>query len=242
MFENRVAIVTGAAMGIGKAVAAQLAQKGARVIAVDYDAEALVRLKEEFAQQEIEITAAVGDVSNETQVWEIVRKVENEFGRVDILVNNAGIWRCDQGEFAQSDSAAWQKKINVNILGTMYFTRAVLNGMLERRYGRVVNIASVAGVYGNRNMVDYSMTKGAIIAFTTALAKEVSEFAVTVNAVSPGNILTAPGKEKSNERLSFMRRSGSTEECANVVCFLASDDASYVSGQNYLVDGCRASM
>ena len=241
-FENRVAIVTGAAVGIGQAVAAQLAQEGAKVIAVDYDAEALTRLSEDFAGQGLEVATVVGDVSDEAQVCAIVRKIENEFGRVDILVNNAGIWRCDQGEFAQSDSAAWKKKIDVNILGTMYFTRAVLNGMLERRYGRVVNIASVAGVYGNRNMVDYSMTKGAIIAFTTALAKEVSEFGVTVNAVSPGNILTRPGVEKSNKVLSFMRRSGSTQECANVVCFLASDDASYVSGQNYLVDGCRASM
>ena len=117
----------------------------------------------------------------------------------------------------------------------------VLPGMLERHYGRIVNISSVAGVYGIGNMTDYSMTKGAINGFTLALAKEVTEHGVTVNAVAPGNIITA-SHENNNPTLSFAGRSGTSEECANVICFLASDAASYVSGQVYQVDGCRKRM
>ena len=134
------------------------------------------------------------------------------------------------------------EKIEINVLGTMYFTRALIANMIQNRYGRVVNVSSVAGVYGIRNMVDYSTTKGAINAFTLALAKEVTEFGVTVNSVSPGNILSDSNLEKDNPELSFAGRSGTNKECADVICFLASEKASYVSGQNYIVDGCRKKM
>jgi NAD(P)-dependent dehydrogenase (short-subunit alcohol dehydrogenase family) len=123
----------------------------------------------------------------------------------------------------------------------MYMTKAVLGGMIARGYGRIVNLASVAGVYGNRNMVDYSTTKAAIIGFTKALAKEVSEAGVTVNAVSPGSI-NSEEEYRNNTELSFIGRTGTVDECANVITFLCSDAASYVSGQNYQVDGCRKKM
>ena len=141
-----------------------------------------------------------------------------------------------------STKTAEKKKIEINVLGTMYFTRALIASMIQNRYGRVVNVSSVAGVYGIRNMVDYSTTKGAINAFTLALAKEVTEFGVTVNSVSPGNILSDSNLEKDNPELSFAGRSGTNKECADVICFLASEKASYVSGQNYIVDGCRKKM
>lgn len=239
-FEHRVAVVTGAAAGIGQAVAARLAKEGAKVIAVDAAAQPLAQLVQDFSHNGWEVMGCVGDVGDEARVQQIIRQAQDTCGRIDILINNAGIWRGGYGDFSQSESAAWRKKIDVNILGTMYFTRAVVNGMLHQRYGRIVNVASVAGVYGIRTMVDYSMTKGAVIAFTAALAKEVADQGVTVNAVSPGNILSDPVRETSNTHLSHMRRSGSVEECASVICFLASEEASYVSGQNYLVDGCRA--
>ena len=180
-FKNRVAIVTGAAAGIGKAVAAHLAREGAQVVAVDYDAQALAQLVQEFSCNGWEVTDFVGDVSNEAWVQAIVQQVQNIHGRIDILVNNAGIWRENSGEFAQSDSAVWRKKIDVNILGTMYFTRAVINGMLNQRYGRIINVASVAGVYGIRTMADYSMTRASLR--LPLHWPKVAEHHVTVNAV-----------------------------------------------------------
>ena len=160
------------------------------------------------------------------------------FGGIDILVNNAGIFRAHYQPFKDQISAYWKQKIEINILGTMYCTHAVMPGMMERRYGRIINVSSVAGVYGLRNMVDYSMTKGAVIAFTKALAKELGPSNITVNAVAPGNISTY----SELPELSFLGRSGTAEECANVITFLASDEASFVSGQNYQVDGCRRTM
>ncbi len=241
-FHDKIAIVTGATRGIGKEIAYQLATQGATVVAVGSNQAGLDALVEDASSKNINLIPFVCDVSDEDRVNEVAKEVLDIFGRVDILVNNAGLWRSGNALFAESRSEYWRRKIDINILGTMYFTHAVINSMIEHKYGRIINIASVAGVYGIRTMTDYSMTKGAIIAFTTALAKEVTEYGVTVNAVSPGNILSDTSKESDNQRLSFMRRSGTNAECANVVTFLASDAASYVSGQNYLVDGCRAAM
>ena len=241
-FDGKIAVVTGATRGIGREIAYQLAQRGATVVALGSNEASVASLAEDARSKNIKLDTAVCNVADENAVKKTAAAVLGRYGRVDILVNNAGLWRSGNALFAESDSENWRKKIDINILGTMYITRAVINSMIENRYGRVINIASVAGVYGIRTMTDYSMTKGAIIAFTTALAKEVTEYGVTVNAVSPGNILSDSEKESDNARLSFMRRSGTNEECANVVTFLASDEASYVSGQNYLVDGCRAAM
>ena len=241
-FDGKIAVVTGATRGIGREIAYQLAQRGATVVALGSGESSVAALAEDARCKNIKLDTAVCNVADENAVNTAAAAVLEKYGRVDILVNNAGLWRSGNALFAESDSENWRKKIDVNILGTMYFTRAVINSMIEHRYGRIINVASVAGVYGIRTMTDYSMTKGAIIAFTTALAKEVTEYGVTVNAVSPGNILSDSEKESDNARLSFMRRSGTNEECANVVTFLASDEASYVSGQNYLVDGCRAAM
>ena len=240
-FKGKVALVTGAAAGIGRAVLLQLAAGGATVIAVDRDEEGVKNVAEEARALGTEVYSASVDVSREDCVGRMIENLLRDCGRIDILVNNAGIWRTGHGPFAESDSATWRQKIDVNILGTMYITRAVLPSMIERGYGRIVNLSSVAGVYGNRNMVDYSMTKAAILGFTLALAKEVGEHGVTVNAVSPGNI-NSEWERRNNTELSFLGRSGSSDECANVITFLCSDAASFVSGQNYLVDGCRKKM
>ena len=138
--------------------------------------------------------------------------------------------------------ADWKRFIDVNVMGTVYFTHAVLPGMLERGWGRVINVASVAGVYGNANMVHYSATKGAVIAFTRALAKEVTDKGVLVNAVSPGSVSSSADPDMdayTPSALSFMGRTGTDRENANLICFLASDEASYISGQNIQIDGCR---
>lgn len=239
-FDQKVIIVTGAAAHIGRAVSLTFAQGGAKVALVDYDKKGIENVEAEILQRGGTALAFHCDVSDEERVKEVVRQVEAIWGRVDVLVNNAGLWRCDIGPFAESSSASWKKKIDVNLYGVMYFTRAVLPGMIERQYGRIVNLGSVAGVYGNRNMVDYSMTKGAIIAFTKALAKEVAAFGITVNTVSPGNVAEDAGGDHPD--LSFIPRSGTPQENADLICFLASDKAAYISGQNYLIDGCRKAM
>ena len=127
-------------------------------------------------------------------------------------------------------------------MGTVHCTKAVLGQMLENGYGRIINVASVAGVYGNANMVHYSATKGAIIALTKALAKEVADKGVTVNAVSPGSVSPAENRDidyTQPSELSFMGRTGTDRENADLICFLASEQAGYISGQNIQIDGCR---
>ncbi len=241
-FSEKTVLVTGAANGIGRAAALQFALEGASLAVTDVDADGLNTLSHALEDMGTQTLASICDVSNEEAVQETVARFLKQFGKIDVLVNNAGIYRDSAPEFVDSESSQWKRKIEINILGTMYMTHAVLPDMLKRGYGRIVNLASVAGVYGIRRMVDYSMTKGAIMSFTKALAKEVTPSGVTVNAVSPGTINVTGKPEHDIPNYSFKGRSGTPEECAAVILFLASDEASYVSGQNWQVDGCRKMM
>jgi len=175
------------------------------------------------------------NIADENAVREAAALAIRTFGQIHILINNAAIMPI--AEFENTTSDDWKRVIDVNILGTMYPTHALLPHMLSNGYGRIVNIGSVAGHYGISYFVDYSMSKGAVISFTKALAKAVTNKGITVNCVSPGTIHENPLHSSGN--LSYMGRCGSPEECANLIIFLASDDANYISGQNYLVDGCR---
>lgn len=231
-FAGKVALVTGATKGIGKAVTDIFIRQGGTVIAVGLNGSALEALKEEYGEKLLSYQC---DVADEQAVRDLVKAAIDKTGRIDILINNAGIYMEDKAPFVQQNSSIWKKKIDINILGTLYMTHAVLPHMIAQRGGRIVNVASVAGIYGIRDMVDYSLTKGAILSFTTSLAREVGEYNITVNAVSPGNINTY----NDLPELSYMNRSGTPEECANVIAFLASDEASFVSGSNYVVDGSR---
>lgn len=237
-FSGRTAFVTGVSHGIGRAIALGLAEKQAKLFVCDIDKTALEDTAETARALGARVESRCLDVSDEAAVNTAMENAIQTFGKIDILINNAGIYNTFD-LFQDSDPNDWKKKIEVNILGTMYPTKAVLNHMIANRYGRIVNIGSVAGVYGIPNMTDYAMTKGAVIAFTKSLAKEVAPFGVTVNAVSPGSI-SVNGSDMPEH--SFTGRAGTPKECANVVLFLASDEASYVSGQNYLVDGCRKKM
>ena len=245
-FNGKTALVTGAAIGIGKATALTFAQNGAKVIIVDMDEERLQGVKNEIEQMGAEALAYVCDVSDEQKVNEITKDALSKVGKIDILVNNAGIFR-DHGSFLDISVDMWKKYIDVNVMGVVYFTKALLPQMIENNYGKIVNVASVAGVYGNPKMVHYSATKGAIISMTKALAKEVIGKGVNVNAISPGSVSSSRVSDDINhieyegfaKGATYIERSGSHIENANLICFLASDEASYISGQNIQVDGSR---
>ena len=240
-FRNQTALITGAAVGIGRAAALKFAQNGADVIAVDINEEKLNAVIEELKAYPVRVKGFVCNVCDDARIHEVVRESIACFGKIDILVNNAALWRC-WSSFVETPVDEWKKFMDVNIMGTVYFTKAVLPGMIENKYGRIVNIASVAGVYGNANMVHYSATKGAVIAMTKALAKEVAKDGVTVNSVSPGSVSPSengdPNYSQPSE-LSFMGRTGTDMENAGLICYLASEEAAYISGQNIQIDGCR---
>ena len=240
-FEGKTAIVTGAAVGIGRAVALQLAKEGANVVLVDINPETLAKTEQEIKEITENVLALTCDVSDNDAVLETVKAVNVRFGKTDILVNNAALWRTN-GPFSEVPIEVWKKFFDINVMGTVYFTKAVIDQMTESGYGRIINVASVAGVYGNARFAHYSATKGAVIAFTRALAKEVAEMGITVNAVSPGSVSPADNPDidyTQPSSLSFMGRTGSDRENADLICFLASDKASYISGQNIQIDGCR---
>ena len=243
-FNGKVAMITGAAVGIGRATAIRMAQEGAKLVLLDMDAEKLNAVKAELGNCEQDIYVAVCDVSNEQAVNEAVGAAVEKFGKIDILVNNAALWR-NTMPFMETPTEQWVKYMNINVMGVVYCTKAVLGGMLERNWGRIINVASVAGVYGNANMVCYSATKGAVISMTKGLAKEVASSGVLVNAVSPGSVSPSNVEDYNYtqpSQLSFMGRTGSDMENAELICFLASDRASYISGQNIQIDGCRKKM
>ena len=240
-FQNKVALITGASVGIGRATAIEMAKEGAKLILLDINEETLAALKQELAAYTADTLTYPCDISRQERVNEVIADALKIFGKVDILVNNAALWR-DRSAFVDVDMEVWKKYFDINVHGTAYVTQAVLPGMLEREWGRIINVASVAGVYGNAKMACYSATKGAVISFTKALAKEVSEKGVLVNAVSPGSVSPSDNLDidyTQPSQLSFMGRTGSDKENANLICFLASDDASYISGQNIQIDGCR---
>ena len=239
--KNRVAMITGASVGIGRAVALQMAEKGAKLVLLDANAETLAKLEEELKAYNVEFMAFVCDVSNEQKVNEVVACATQKFGGVDILVNNAAIWRV-KALFWESSIETWNKLINVNLMGVVYCTNAVLSNMLKNGYGRIVNVASVAGVYGNPSMSVYSATKGAVISMSKALAKEVIEKGIVVNCVSPGRVSPSDNPDIEHTQptdMCYAGRTGSDRENADLICFLASEKNGYVVGQNIQIDGSR---
>ena len=240
-FENKTALITGAAVGIGRAVAVKMAKEGANLVLVDYNGETLQKLSDELGFCKEKVLTVVCDVGDEKQALDAVKLGEAKFGKIDILINNAALWR-DWTPFVETPIERWKMYFDINVFGVVYFTKAVLTGMTERKYGKIINVASVAGVYGNKNMAHYSATKGALIAMTQSLAKEVAECGVAVNAVSPGTVSPSDIEDMDHvqpSELNYMKRTGSDNENANLICFLASDEAPYINGQNIQIDGCR---
>lgn len=241
MFKGKTAIVTGAAVGIGRAAALGFAKNNANLVLADINLQKLEEVKKEAEASGAKVIISKCDVSCEKEVNSFVKMAADEFGTIDILVNNAALWRMWES-FLNVTVDEWKKMIDVNVMGTVYFSRAVLPYMLKNKYGRIINVSSVAGIYGNANMSSYSATKGAVNSFTKALAKEVAKDGVLVNSVCPGSVSSSENADIDSYQateLSFMGRTGTDRENADLICFLASDRAGYISGQTIQIDGCR---
>src|SRR5438128_1211680 len=242
LLTGQTAMVTGAATGIGEAIARRLARAGASIAVADLDAAGAGAVAASIGGESFGVGI---DISRADSVQQAVAAVLARRGQIDILVNNAGIAGKAAPLWEQTDED-WQRVIAVNMTGVFNTCRAVIAHMRGRKYGRIVNIASIAGKEGNPNMTGYSATKAAVIAFTKSLAKEVALDGICVNSVTPAVIRTKILDQLTQAQIDYMtdripmRRTGTPEEIAAVVHFLASPDCSFVTAQCYDASGGRA--
>lgn len=241
-FSGKTALVTGGARGIGAAVSRALAEAGAKVV-VNYSksGDAACKMSEELCACGFNLEAFQADVSDAAQVEALFRRIREAFGKLDILVNNAGIIR--DGLLLTMPVADWEKVHDVNLRGAFLTTKLAAEMMFMQRSGKIVNIASVSGIRGGRGQVNYASAKGGLISFTRACAVELAPRNIQVNSVLPGVIETQMSsrvRKRAGEQLLDRipaQRYGSPEEVANLVLFLASDKADYITGQAIPVDG-----
>lgn len=232
------AVVTGSTRGIGRAIAEALAESGARVAVVGRDLKRAEEAASAIGNSAMGFAADVGDTA---AVAKLVEDVEKAFGSIDILVNNAGITRDNLVMRLKDDD--WDAVQNANLRGAFAAIRAVSRGMMKRRSGRIINIASIVGLIGNKGQANYAASKAGLIALTKSVAKELGSRNILVNAVAPGFIeteMTAAMTKEAREALGqqiALERLGSVQDVAAMVAFLASDLASYITGQVFVVDG-----
>ena len=242
ILQGKNALVTGASRGIGRAIAIELARQGANV-AVNYAgsearAEAVVQEIEQMGLKSFKVQA---DVANESDVKEMVKAVTSKFGSLDILVNNAGVTK--DNLLMRMKEAEFDQVINTNLKGVFVCTKAVTRQMMKQKSGKIINVASVVGVTGNPGQANYAAAKAGVIGLTKTTAKELASRNIYVNAVAPGFISTDMTDQLTEEQRAGMlamiplAKLGTPQEVASVVRFLASDDASYITGQTIHIDG-----
>jgi NAD(P)-dependent dehydrogenase (short-subunit alcohol dehydrogenase family) len=245
LLSDKIAIVTGAARGIGLATAERLARDGATVVAWDLDYDVQAQEADALRKRGVTITAAQCDVGDRASVNAAMRNVEAAHGRVDILVNNAGI----AGRAAPLEDVTdrdWDDMMRIDLKSVYLCCQAVLPGMKARKAGRIINVASIAGKEGNPNMVPYSTAKAGVIGLTKAFAKEVAQLGILVNAIAPAVIETAILEQVTPQQVQYMvqkipmGRVGQPHEVAALIAWLASDECTFTTGQCIDISGGRA--
>lgn len=240
---DRIAIVTGASRGIGRGICLELASRGATVVACARSGGPLNELEQESKKRELpgRIVPRVFDVSVREAVEPLIEEVSGTFERIDILVNNAGITR--DGLMMSMDDEQFEEVLTTNLRSVFWLTRAVSRLMVRQRYGRIVNVGSVSGEFGNAGQANYAASKAGLSGFSKSIAKEFGKRRITCNVVAPGFIDTdmtsgLPDELKDGaKKLIPLARFGKVEEVAKAVAFLASDDAAYITGQVLVIDG-----
>ncbi|MCX2586105.1 MULTISPECIES: glucose 1-dehydrogenase [unclassified Pedobacter] len=251
-FEKNVILITGAGMGLGLATAWEAAALGAKLVLVDYNEEALQKAKSDLTKDYsgLEVLTIKADVSKEEEVKAYVDETIEKFGQIDGFYNNAGI-EGKQASITEYDIDIFKKVVDINLMGVYYGLRYVLPHMQERKYGRIVNVASVGGIRGVMNQMPYVASKHAVSGMTKNTALEYAQYGITSNAIAPGAILTPmvaeafkqvnpadpQAAEKDYAQANPAKRLGLPAEVAKVVCFLLSKDCSYVNGQTIAIDG-----